>query len=114
MLRGWRDRGSCFELRAGSNLDGTSTCLYEAEVLLLAPGTWAHTCLGLFGLEVEGLQVRREGGGAAAASLAWPCWALCWCVRPATLHTELPAHGVVRAGTPTGRHRLPAETTPTT
>jgi hypothetical protein len=59
-LRGWRDRGSCFELRASSTLapDGL-VCLYEAEVLLLAPGTWAQHCLDLFGLTVEELQVRH-------------------------------------------------------
>ena len=57
-LHGWRDRGSCFELRASSVLapDGL-TCLYEAEVLLLAPGAWAGPCLSLFGLSIEGLQV---------------------------------------------------------
>lgn len=58
-LRGWRDSGSCFELRASSTLapDGL-VCLYEAEVLLLAPGAWAQHCLDLFGLTVDELQVR--------------------------------------------------------
>lgn len=62
-LRGWRDRGSCFELRASSLLapDGV-TCLYEAEVMLLAPGPWAAHCLDLFGLQLEGLQVTHGGG----------------------------------------------------
>jgi hypothetical protein len=57
-LRGWRDRGSCFELRASSLLAPDSvTCMYEAETLLLAPGAWAASCLSLFGLSLEGLQV---------------------------------------------------------
>jgi len=62
-LRGWRDRGSCFELRASSLLAPDAvTCLYEAEVLLLAPGPWATHCLDLFGLQLEGLQVTHGGG----------------------------------------------------
>lgn len=58
-LRGWRDRGSCFELRASSMLAPDAvTCLYEAEVLLLAPGgAVTREGLALLGLSVEGLQV---------------------------------------------------------
>jgi hypothetical protein len=57
VLRGWRDRGSCFQLRASSRLAPELLSLFEAEVLLLAPSHWAGACLGLFGLEVAGLQV---------------------------------------------------------
>ena len=34
--------------------------MYEAETILLAPGAWAASCLNLFGLSVEGLQVCRH------------------------------------------------------
>jgi hypothetical protein len=57
-LRGWRDRGSCFELRVSSTLAPDAvTCLYEAEVLLLAPGAWSTHSLALFGLNIKELQV---------------------------------------------------------
>ncbi|KAF6265982.1 FAD dependent oxidoreductase-domain-containing protein [Scenedesmus sp. NREL 46B-D3] len=57
VLRGWRDRGSCFQLRASSRLAPELLSLFEAEVLLLAPSHWPVPCLGLFGLELSGLQV---------------------------------------------------------
>lgn len=60
ILRGWRDRGSCFQLRASSRLAPELLSLFEAEALLLAPEHWAGPCLGLFGLAVEGLQVRLQ------------------------------------------------------
>lgn len=65
-LRGWRDRGSCFQLRASSRLAPDLVSLYEAEALLLAPPHWHNACLGLFGLQLEGLTVRVLGQTAAA------------------------------------------------
>lgn len=63
-LCGWRDRGSCFELCVSSTLAPDAvTCLYEAEVLLLAPGAWSTQSLALFGLNVEELQVCKKSIG---------------------------------------------------
>jgi hypothetical protein len=60
LLRGWRDRGSCFQLRASSRLAPELLSLFEVEVLLLAPSHWAGASLRLFGLELAGLQVRLD------------------------------------------------------
>ncbi|WIA11898.1 hypothetical protein OEZ85_011982 [Tetradesmus obliquus] len=79
ILRGWRDRGSCFQLRASSRLAPELLSLFEAEALLLAPEHWAGPCLGLFGLAVEGLQPRevlhcQVDGGMWQQQAQLPLW----------------------------------------
>jgi hypothetical protein len=83
LLRGWRDRGSCFQLRASSRLSPELLSLFEVEVLLLAPSHWAGPSLGLFGLQLTGLQVwLRFGAGKyieksnAHAGELWACLTL--------------------------------------
>lgn len=67
VLRGWRDHGSCFQIRASSELSPELLTEVESEVLLLAPHHWHNTCLQLFGLTLDGLQVR--GGSESPGAL---------------------------------------------
>eukprot|EP00775_Hariotina_reticulata_P006132 gene6132-6371_t len=74
VLRGWRDRGSCFELRTATPASPDLLSLLEAEVLLLAPAFWHSSCLALFGLQLQGLQSRemvdcQVAAGSDAAGL---------------------------------------------
>ncbi|KAF8071098.1 hypothetical protein HT031_001180 [Scenedesmus sp. PABB004] len=77
VLRGWRDRGSCFQLRASTALTPELVSLFEAEVLLLAPAHWHAACFGLFGLQLDGLEARevlqcRLPAGALTAQAQQP------------------------------------------
>lgn len=70
VLRGWRDRGSCFQLRASSPLTPELLTEIEAEVLLLAPNNMHNSSLRLFGLQLEGLKVTETGVEYAADAAA--------------------------------------------
>eukprot|EP00878_Enallax_costatus_P032430 GHUV01035640.1.p1 GENE.GHUV01035640.1~~GHUV01035640.1.p1 ORF type:complete len:356 (+),score=120.07 GHUV01035640.1:1217-2284(+) len=79
VLRGWRDRGSCFQLRASSRLSPELLTEVESEVLLLAPHYWTKECLRMFGLRLEGLQTRevtscRIPAGVLQAQQQQPLW----------------------------------------
>lgn len=69
MLRGWRDNGSYFQLKASTALQPDLLSFFEVEQLLLVPGTWAPTCCSLFGLTLGGCQVRRSGSGRGTSAV---------------------------------------------
>eukprot|EP00877_Chromochloris_zofingiensis_P009874 jgi/Chrzof1/513/Cz01g18170.t1 len=50
-LRGWRDAGDFFQLKASSSLLPDSLSLFEVEQVVLMPATVVPPCLKLFGLD---------------------------------------------------------------
>lgn len=51
--KGWQDMGSAFRVHASSELQPDLISVFEAEQLVLAPGTWAVDELALFGLQLN-------------------------------------------------------------
>ncbi|GLC33314.1 hypothetical protein PLESTB_000347000 [Pleodorina starrii] len=80
VLRGWRDAGSHFVLRASGSLLPGAVSVLEVEQLLLAPaaeGGWPGQVLRMFGADVPALQVIQSSFGRCAAApelTSLPVW----------------------------------------
>jgi hypothetical protein len=76
LLRGWRDAGGHFVVRASSRLMPDALSVFEAEQLLLAPGHWVPSSWALFGLgsKLSTLQVACSRVAAGSDLRKAPIW----------------------------------------
>jgi hypothetical protein len=78
VLRGWRDAGHHFVVRASSRMMPDVMSVFEAEQLLLAPGHWVPSSWAVFGLgsKLSTLQVACSRVAAGSALRKAPIWHL--------------------------------------
>ncbi|GLI65689.1 hypothetical protein VaNZ11_009296 [Volvox africanus] len=67
VLRGWRDEGSHFVIRASGSLAPGALSFFEVEQVLLAPEGWPRQALRLFGADAE-LQVVQTSSAMCAGT----------------------------------------------
>ncbi len=109
VVRGWRDAGHHFAVRASSRVMPDVVSVFEAEQLLLAPGEWAPSSWALFGLgsKLSTLQVATSRAAAGSDLLKAPIWHLLGDDRPgggagAAAPADAPVLGAAAAFSRTG------------